>query len=114
MPEPSKTDIYKLRDLQSAGKMKSIILLLEGCLIHCKQAREDEAGRAGHLEKARNIIAQLELSVNIQSGEAARNIFFLYDYLYDQLALATGTGIQISINLLRDLIGMMREVERKG
>jgi flagellin-specific chaperone FliS len=113
MPETPKTDLYKLRDLQSAGKIKSIILLLEGCLLLCKQAREDEAGRPQFLDRAKSILSQLELSVNVSAGEPAQNIFFLYDYVYDRLNAGTGADIQVGINMLRDLIGLMKEVDKK-
>lgn len=113
MPEPSKTDLYKLRDLQSAGKVKSVILLLEGCLLRCKQAREDQAGRTERLRQARNILSQLELSVNLKAGDAAKNLFFLYDYVYDRLDAGAGADLQIAINMLRDMIAIMKDVAKK-
>ena len=110
-----KNDIERYREMaiKSAGKLKSILMLLNRAIVYLKEIRENEALRSANITKAQNILAQLEQALNFDEGKLAGDLFFIFDYLFAELNRQDDNAVETSIKMLQDLKATFQAVQNK-
>ncbi|HOK67338.1 MAG TPA: flagellar export chaperone FliS [Anaerohalosphaeraceae bacterium] len=116
----SITEIYQETAVTTQNKGRLIVLLYEGAIRFLHQARTaiqngNFTQKAASLAKARDIIFELNQSLNLeQGGSLAQNLRGLYNFLWRYIGQA---GIQNntemldkSIHILEDLASAWRKV----
>jgi flagellar protein FliS len=106
---------YLERDILEADNFKLVVLLYQSALESLDEARAhllrgEIAQRSSHITRVSEILNELALSVDHETGgELSRNLVELYDYL--QVLLQTANHEQIEAPLLeaRRLIGTLSE-----
>lgn len=82
---------YQETMVHTMGPERMIVMLYEGVVRHLQVARADMArgdiaGKATHLQKAQNIITELNHSLDHGiDGEVAANLSSIYNYIFTQL-----------------------------
>ncbi len=113
MPKKAKVDQFIETALGSAGKIQSLILLLNRGIILLKEAKELPEKRNSAIVKTQNILAQLERALNFKRGKLAGNLFFIYDFIFDELSRRDARGIDTAINMMTQLRNTYSELCRK-
>ena len=101
--------LYAFGAAYTAGKLKSHQMLLEKAILLM------HAIKTGDLEKrdrAQNIVAYLQSSLDIQYEEA-QSLFIIYGYLWDALEAATPESLELAEELLREIRDLVMEVHRR-
>lgn len=103
---------------QSQGRL--IVMLYEGAIKFLRQAQEsitanDIPGRNRYISKARDIVFELNTSLNIeQGGRIAQNLRSLYNFIWRYLGDANIKNdprmIDKVIGMLDDLAGAWRKI----
>lgn len=110
MPNPYAQ--YRQTQVQTAAPEQLIVMLYDGAIKFCLQAKEciakkDMAGANKALIRVQDIISELQFSINDEAGEIARQLRLLYDYLYRRALDANlgkdGDIIDEIVNMVRDL-----------
>ena len=114
MPRKSKTEEFIETALGSAGKLPSLILLINRAIILLKEAKTAPGLRRQNIVKTQNILAQLERALNYRKGKLSGNLFFIYDFLFDELTRGDEKGIDLSINMLMQLRDTYAELHKKA
>ncbi len=82
---------YQETMVHTMGPERMIVMLYEGVVRHLQGARADMArgdipGKATHLKKAQNIVAELRHSLDPRiDADLAANLSALYSYIYNEL-----------------------------
>lgn len=78
---------YKQMQVNTASSDKQIVMLHEKLFTLCRDAIiQGEKGRRERLDKAQNIIVQLQIALKLDREEEVSNsLFLLYDYIYVRL-----------------------------
>ena len=113
MPKKQKIDEFIETALGSAGKIQSLILLINRGIILLKEAGADPAKRNTNIVKTQNILAQLERALNFRQGKLAGNLFYIYDYIFDELSRRDDRGMDTAIRMLTQLRDTYTELHRK-
>lgn len=116
----SITEIYQETTVTTQNKGRLVVLLYEGAIRFLRQAQTaiqngDFTQKAASLARARDIIFELNQSLNLeQGGSLAQNLRGLYNFLWRYIGQA---GIQNntemldkSIHILEDLASAWRKV----
>ena len=101
--------LYAFGAAYTAGKLKSHQMLLEKAILLMHSIK------TGDLEKrdrAQNIVAYLQSSLDIQYEEA-QSLFIIYGYLWDALEAATPESLELAEELLREIRDLVMEVHRR-
>lgn len=80
-------------DVNELNRIKTISMLYEGASNFTKMAKKkmeigDSTGRSHYIKKTSAIIKELSVSLNMDSGEMARNLRNLYDFVLRNLVTA--------------------------
>ena len=120
----SQYDAYKDTEIQTANQGKLIVMLYDGAIRFLKIAQENLNPRTydvanTNIIKAQDIITELMLSLNMEGGEVAQNLFNLYAYMKKRLLEANMAKdraiIDEVIKLIEPLKGAWEEVlNREG
>ena len=86
----SQYDAYKDTEIQTANQGKLIVMLYDGAIRFLRIAQENLNPRTydvanTNITKAQDIITELMLSLNMDAGEVAQNLFNLYAYMKKRL-----------------------------
>jgi flagellar protein FliS len=109
----SITEMYQETAVTTEQKGRLVVLLYEGAIRFLNQARiAIEAGnypqKAASLAKARDIIFELNQSLNLEQGGAlAQNLRGLYNFLWRYIGQA---GIQNNIEMLDRSIRILEDL----
>ena len=105
-------------DTQHGGRL--IVMLYDGAIRFLRQAREciianDIPGRNRAISKARDIIFELNMSLNMeQGGQIAHNLRSLYNFIWRYLSDANlkndARMLDKVIGMLDDLAGAWRKI----
>ncbi|MFP4521115.1 MAG: flagellar protein FliS [Fibrobacterota bacterium] len=106
-------DKYKKVNILSAGKIKSLQLLVEKALAECRLAVADRDKSAEILANVRDIMVQLQMALDLDNGDVPRNLFFLYDYIYECAEENTSESLNKAVTILKRIREMLLEIERK-
>jgi flagellin-specific chaperone FliS len=101
--------LYAFGAAYTAGKLKSHQMLLEKAILLMHSIK------TGDLEKrdrAQNIVAYLQSSLDIQYEEA-QSLFIIYGYLWDALEASTPESLELAEELLREIRDLVMEVHRR-
>lgn len=104
---------YRKRDILTAGKLKSLLLLLNRALLLLKEAGRDPARRNVNIVKTQNILAQLERALDFRQGELAGQLFYLFDYIFAELSNRDDRAVATAINMLTTLKDTFTALSRK-
>jgi flagellar protein FliS len=113
---------YKRAQIETASPTQLIVLLYEGALRFCAQAREamlarDLENQHTNLLKAQRILTELMGTLDRKAGgDIAENLFSLYLFMFDQLVHANlydrVENINTVMKMLEDLHLSWLEVDR--
>lgn len=85
MAKLNRAQQYLENHLRTAGKLKSLQLLHQGCAKNIRRALTEPDNRAEYILKSQNIVAQLQMALDLRDGNIAELIFYVYDYVYKML-----------------------------
>ena len=113
MPKKNESETYKEIAIKSAGKLKSLLLLVNRAILLLKEAKEDKEKTRENIIKTQNILAQLEKALNFKEGDLAGDLFFIYDYLFAELNNMDDKAIDTSIKMLTDLKETFTAIQKR-
>ncbi len=115
---------YKSAEVNTSDGVKIVSMLYDGAINFTRIARKrmghgDIAGKGLYIGKATAVIAELNSSLNMESGgEIAENLRRLYDFVLDRLLQANVNNDVKAIDdverVLEILQGAWKELERGG
>jgi flagellin-specific chaperone FliS len=113
MNTASSSDVagyYDRLNISTAPKSRKLVMLHERSVELLKSSRDaDPAARRQMLDKAQNILAQLEAALRIDDP-VSQGLFYLYDYIYVLLERSEETAIDQATSLLSTLRDTFREL----
>lgn len=103
---------YKQTQFETASSEKLILMLYEGALKNLYQAQKglennDLEVVNQSLTKTQDIISELMVSLDMDTGEIAQNLYQLYDYMQYRLIQA---NIHKKGEPITEVIGMLEEL----
>jgi len=105
LPREPKTqsEKYLHSDIMTSGKSKSVMLLVKkaGLLVAGIDPENLDACRK-EIRECKNIIAQLEMSLNLKNSNTAQHIFEMYELIYTALETPTSKSLEVARFLLQD------------
>ena len=113
MPRKHKIDEFIETALGSAGKLQSLIMLINRAIILLKESKAEPEKLNANIVKAQNILAQLERALNFKQGKLTPNLFFIYDYMFDELSRRDIQGIDTVLPILTQLRDAYTELHKK-
>jgi len=113
MPEKNKAIYYKEIDIKTAGKLKSLLLLFDRALVLLKQAKESPEKRNAIIVQTQNILAQLEQSLDFNRGGLAGDLFFVFDFLFEDLQRRDERAVDTALKMISGLRGAFAALSRK-
>lgn len=101
---------YKQNSITTASPGELTLMLYNGCLKFINQAKKcieakNIEGRNRYIQKAQDIIYELQVTLNMDI-EVSKNMFNLYDYMYQQL---TQANIKNDLVILAEVEGLVVE-----
>jgi len=101
--------LYAFGAAYTAGKLKSHQMLLEKAMLLMHSIKTGDMEKRN---KAQNIVAYLQSSLDIQYEEA-QSLFIIYGYLWDALEIATPESYELAEELMREIRDLVMEVHRR-
>jgi len=101
--------LYAYGAAYTAGKLKSHQMLLEKAILLMHSVKQGDLQKRN---KAQNIVAYLQSSLDIQYEEA-QSLFIIYGCLWDALETATPESYELAEELLREMRDLVMEVHRR-
>ena len=111
---------YRQTQITTASQASLILMMYEGAMRFTRQAMDsldgqDPAGMVRSIQKARDIVNELSLSLNVpQGGEAAARLESLYQFILSQLTLANikadRAPLEAVLRVLKPLAGAWQDV----
>lgn len=96
---------YQHMQIDTASRQKQIVMLHDKLFQLVRDAIiEGTTGREERIRKAQNILAQLQIALNIDDeDELCHSLFLLYDYVYDRLDSDDITAYRDSLKVIETL-----------
>ena len=110
MPPTDPVKLYQEVAALSAGKLKSVLLLMDRAVLLLKEAQADTALRPTHTVKVQNILAELERSLNVKEGDQAKALFVLFDYVFAALNQRNERAIETALKFLTPLRDTLKKI----
>ena len=103
---------YRQTQVETAGPLELIIMLYDGALRFCNQAKlaieEKHLNQANQmLQRAQDIIDELNINLNMEAGEIAVNLRSLYQFISTKLVEA---NIKKDLTLLNQMIALLTDL----
>ncbi|HBG17376.1 MAG TPA: flagellar export chaperone FliS [Firmicutes bacterium] len=103
---------YRQTQVETAGPLELIIMLYEGAIRFCNQAKlaieEKNLNQANQmLQRAQDIIDELNINLNMEAGEIAVNLRSLYQFISTKLVEA---NIKKDLTLLNQMIALLTDL----
>ena len=101
---------YRRQRVETASPGQLIVMLYDGCIRHCKAAREalaaaDRERAVRHLLKAQDIVTELMSSLNVEvGGDLALRLLSLYEYMHRRLVHA---NVHKDADAVREVEGLL-------
>ncbi|MFZ5754635.1 MAG: flagellar export chaperone FliS [Bacillota bacterium] len=113
MALPNPYQQYRQQQVNTATPDKLLIMLYDGAIRFCSQAKiaiESRNLEQAHvnLTKAQNIIIEFMTTLNMDY-EISRNLYSLYDYLYNRLVEA---NMKKDTAIIDELIGFLTDLRK--
>ena len=112
MPLPNVYGQYRQVQIKTASPGKLILLLYQGAIKALKKAIElidrKEFGEKGdQLIKAQDIIMELNVALDMKTGEIANSLNQIYLYVYRRLVVA---NLEIDKDAIKEVISMLENL----
>jgi flagellar protein FliS len=103
---------YRQTQVETAGPLELIIMLYDGAIRFCNQAKlaieEKNLNQANQmLQRAQDIIDELNINLNMEAGEIAVNLRSLYQFISTKLVEA---NIKKDLTLLNQMIALLTDL----
>jgi len=104
--------VYKQTQVNTASQGELILMLFDGAIRFANQAREmiaagDLEGANAKLIRAQDILTEFMISLDMDQGEIAKNLYQLYDYIHDCLVRA---NIKKDVELIDQAVRLLTEL----
>lgn len=115
--------VYKQTQVNTASQGELILMLFDGAIRFSNQARQlilegDLEGANAKLIRAQDIMTEFMISLDMNQGEIAQNLYRLYDFIHNCLVQANVkkdvTLIDEAVRFLTELRDTWRQVVAKG
>lgn len=115
--------VYKQTQVNTASQGELILMLFDGAIRFSNQARQlilegDLEGANAKLIRAQDIMTEFMISLDMNQGEIAQNLYRLYDFIHNCLVQANVkkdvTLIDQAVRFLTELRDTWRQVVAKG
>jgi flagellar protein FliS len=106
---------YKTVGVDTADQGRLILIAYDVAIKHCKLALENFGdrttieARTKHLLKAQDALGELMGSLNIDTGEIAKNLYRLYDYMMRSLVQANVKGTSEKVTEVLSHLQVLRD-----
>ena len=112
MPQPNVYGQYQQVQINTASPGKLILMLYQGAIKALKKSIDlidkKEYGEKGEqLINAQDIIMELNLALDMKTGEIAQSLNHLYMYAYRKLVLA---NLEVDKEAIQEVIGMLENL----
>ncbi len=110
LKQPEVANYYTIMQIDTASREKKLTMLHEKCtwFIH-KAISETGFDRRGYLNRAQNILAQLQAALRIEDS-VSEGLFYLYDYAYVLLERNDEEGFNKALNVMSVLQDTFKEL----
>ena len=115
MNQEDKTKRYKEMQVKTVSQEKLILMLYDGAIKFLNIAMaglEDKKFDVvnNNLIKVQRIFTELMISLNMDVGEIAQNLYSLYQYMYDKLVEANIKKDKVPMEEVLEMLISLREV----
>ena len=93
---------YAHMNIVTSAMPRVIYLLHERCLLLIQKSLHSEQPQRQYLDKAQNIIVELERALKIEDS-IAESMFYLYDYCYVRLDSMDSSEHEHALAIMKDL-----------
>ena len=112
MPQPNVYGQYRQGQVKTAPPGKLILMLYQGAIKALKKAvdlidRKEYGEKGDQLIKAQDIIMELNLALDMKTGDIAESLHQLYMYAYRKLVVA---NLEIDKEGIQEVIGMLENL----
>ena len=112
MPQPNVYGQYRQVQVNTAAPGKLILMLYQGAIKALKKAvelidRKEYGEKGDQLIKAQDIIMELNLALDMKTGDIAESLHQLYMYAYRKLGAA---NLEIDKEGIQEVIGMLENL----
>ena len=112
MPQPNVYGQYRQVQVNTASPGKLILMLYQGAIKALKKAvdlidRKEYGEKGDQLIKAQDIIMELNLALDMKTGDIAESLHQLYMYAYRKLVVA---NLEIDKEGSQEVIGMLENL----
>lgn len=112
MKDISPHEKYKKTSVTTASRGKLILMLYDGAIKFLNQSLEGLKEKRydvvnNNIIKGQNILTELMLSLNMNVGEIAENLYSLYDYMNRRLIEA---NIKKDGEIIKEVLGMLTDL----
>ena len=104
---------YRQTQIETAGPLELIIMMYDGAIRFCNQGKAaieevkfNEANKM--LQRAQDIVDELNISLNMEAGEIANNLRSLYDFINSKLVEANIKKDPLIITQVVELLTELR------
>ncbi|NLY90585.1 MAG: flagellar export chaperone FliS [Firmicutes bacterium] len=103
---------YRQTQVETAGPLELIIMMYDGAIRFCNQGKiaieERKFNEANKLlQRAQDVIDELNISLNMEAGEIAAHLRDLYDFINSKLVEA---NIKKDPTLIDQIVGLLTEL----
>ena len=103
---------YRQTQVETAGPLELIIMMYDGAIRFCNMAKtaieERDFSQANKmLQRAEDIIDELNINLNMEAGEIAVNLRSLYQFISSKLVEA---NIKKDLHLLRQMVELLADL----
>lgn len=104
---------YRKAGISTASSGKLILMLYDGAIRFLKEAKNGLSGNKldlanNNIIKAQNILTELMLSLNMDVGEIAQNLYSLYDFMNRELIKANAKKDVKPLDTVIRMLGELR------
>ena len=112
MPQPNVYGQYRQVQVSTASPGKLILMLYQGAIKALKKAiemidRKEYGEKGDQLIKAQDIIMELNLALDLKTGELAESLHQLYMYAYRKLVVA---NLEVDKDAIQEVVGMLENL----
>ena len=112
MPQPNVYGQYRQVQINTASPGKLILMLYQGAIKALKKAidlidRKEFGEKGDQLIKAQDIIMELNLALDMKTGDIANSLNQLYLYAYRKLVVA---NLEVDKEAIQEVIGLLENL----
>lgn len=102
---------YKAMEIKTAPQYKRVIMLHEEVIKNISVAlTKDAMKRRVFLRKAQGILTELMRSIKFATGDIAKNLYYLYEFVYGLLIRGINTDCNSALEIMEGLTETFRKI----